>query len=122
MSTWKINVVQPPVNTAPIGHPPTWEAVLNRCGGRCECTGSCGRTHSRTEFRCDRTHDRGGVRITVAPAHLVVTGAAAARLPVAELRAWCPDCYRMARRRHIDADAARTRFEPTTDAPTLFDL
>lgn len=117
--------VQPPVHTAPIGAPPLWDAALNRSGGRCECKGACGRTHSRTEFRCDRTHDQGRVRLLVAPADLALTPQQAARLTLPDLRHWCPDCYQMARRRHTAAAAHAARMQdPSADTapPTLFDL
>lgn len=115
------NVVQPAIHTDPIGHPPIWDPAMNRSGGRCECAGSCGRTHSRTDFRCDRHHDRGGIRLLVAPVDLTLPTERAVRLPLAQLRVWCPECHRMARRRHTEARAAARRFE-TPDTPTLFDL
>ncbi|NUR86654.1 MAG: hypothetical protein HOY71_21430 [Nonomuraea sp.] len=118
-------VVQPPVHTEPIGNPRIWDAAMNRSGGRCECTGSCGRTHSKTEFRCDRWHDRGRVRLLVAPADLALTPQQAAHLTLPDLRHWCPECYQMARRRHIASREAFARFDDRRNdaAPaTLFDL
>ncbi|WP_331718160.1 hypothetical protein OG565_33975 (plasmid) [Streptomyces sp. NBC_00138] len=119
MSTF--NVVQPEIHTAPIGSPAVWDPIMNRSGGRCECTGSCGRSHSRTEFRCDRHHDRGAVRLVVAPLDLALPLEQAVRLPVAELRAWCPDCHRLARRRHREA-AAHRKLRQQPPAEGLFDL
>jgi len=96
---------------------------MNRSGGRCECTGACGRTHSRTEFRCDRHHDRGGVRLLVAPADLTLSPERATHTPLADLRVWCPDCHRLTRRRQTEAARERARQESAADeAPTLFEL
>jgi hypothetical protein len=117
--------VQPPVHTSPIGAPPLWDAAMNRSGGRCECTGSCGRTHSRSEFRCPREHDRDRVRLLVAPADPTLTTRQAARLTLPDLRHWCPECYQMARRRRTAAAAHVARMqrpETETAPPTLFDL
>lgn len=119
MSTF--NVVQPEIHTAPIGAPAVWEPIMNRSGGQCECTGSCGRSHSKSEFRCDRHHDRGGVRLVVAPHDLTLPLERAVGLPVGELRAWCPDCHRLARRRQREGAAARARFD-SAPAEGLFDL
>jgi hypothetical protein len=115
-------VTQPPVHTEPIGRPPLWDAAMNRSGGRCECTGSCGRTHSRTSGRCDRHHDRGRVRLLVVPADLTLTTQQAARLALPDLRHWCPECYQMSRRRQTASRTAPARFDDRTDAPALFDL
>jgi hypothetical protein len=60
-------------------------------------------------------------RLLIAPADLTLTAAVAARLPVAELRAWCPDCHRLARRRQNEAAAHRARLD-SQPAEGLFDL
>jgi len=102
----------------PLGNPPAWEAAMNRSESRCECTGACGRPHTRTGSRCDRQHGHGEVRLIVAPADLALSLTQAAHAPAEDLRAWCPDCHRLARRR---ADAERkARQQPPAEA--LFDL
>lgn len=99
------------IHTAPLGNPPAWSLVMDRCAGQCECTGSCGRKHDPC--------GRGTTRPTVAPADLALSPVEAAHVPVSGLRAWCPDCHRLARRRHAQAAVRRAQHgnEPT---PTLF--
>jgi hypothetical protein len=106
---------------APLGNPPAWNAVTTRADGRCECAGACGRSHSKTktEFRCDRQHGHGKVRLIVAPVDLSLSPIEAAHVPVSGLRAWCPDCHRLARRRHAQTAAQRAQHANET-APTLF--
>jgi hypothetical protein len=114
-------VTQPAVHTAPLGRPRAWDAVMNRSESRCECTGACGRPHTRTGSRCARQHDRGKVRLIVAPADLALPLTEAAHVPVTGLRAWCPDCHRLARRRRAQ-DAVQRAQHGNDPAPTLFDL
>lgn len=116
-----IPIVQPTVHTTPLGAPAAWAPVVQSAGGRCQCTGACGRTHSKTGLRCDREHDQAGVRLLVAPADLTLPPTQAARLPRADLRAWCPDCHKKARRRQADHDANRRRLDDTP-ADALFSL
>lgn len=111
MNNQIFTIIQPPTSTEPIGNPPIWDAAMNRSGGRCECTGACGRRHSKSEFRCDRTHDRGRVRLLVAPADLSLTPQQAARLTLPDLLHWCPDCHQAARRRHTAAAAIAARLQ-----------
>lgn len=121
MSAFNFNVAQPEIHTTPIGNPPAWTVVVAAAGWQCECKGSCGRPHARTNFRCDRVHDRAGVRLVVAPADLTLTLATAAEADADELHAWCPDCHRLAQRRQRDADRNRARLDAA--APdALFDL
>ena len=115
------DVTQPEIHTRPLGAPAAWLPVVAAADHQCECKGACGRTHSRTEFRCDRRHDSNGVRLLVAPADLSLSPVAAAELPADELRAWCPECHRLALRRHRDRAEAFTRLEAPRPA-TLFDL
>jgi hypothetical protein len=114
-------VVQPTVRTRPLGDPPTWTVVIGAADRRCECTGACGRRHSRTDFRCDRTHDQGGIRLIAAPTDLALPLSEAAELTPDELRAWCPDCHRLAKRQHEGSRAARQQLD-TPPTETLFDL
>ena len=103
----------------PLGAPPAWLPVVAAADWRCECTGACGRRHSRSEFRCDREHGRAGVRLMVAPADLMLTLAQAAEVEADDLHAWCPECHRLARRRQTEGARQRARLaaEP---GPTLF--
>ena len=120
----EFDVTQPPITTRPLGDPPAWSAALAAAGNQCQCTGACGRTHGRTGRRCDREHDVAGTRLIAAPGHLSLPETIAANRPTADLRAWCPTCYDLARRRHRAADAhwtARTA-DREDRTPTLFDL
>jgi hypothetical protein len=84
----------------------TWQAVLAAAGGRCECTGGCGRTYGRDGDRCPREslpgHPLRAVPRTPAP------DVAAAYLPAAELTALCALC----------ADAIGRQGRPAAAAPT----
>ncbi|MYS22060.1 hypothetical protein GA0115240_137823 [Streptomyces sp. DvalAA-14] len=101
-----------------------FRAVMDAAGGRCHCTGQCGQSHRRTEGRCGRLHDGyaatrvGTVRLIAAPADPTIGDLAAAALPAAELRAWCPGCFTAARR---TAQCAVTHI-PSTDQCSLFDF
>jgi hypothetical protein len=77
-------------------------AVVARCGGRCSCTGSCGR-HRRCSRRAT-SH-----RLVIAPADPSLPLAEAVQLPDAELIAWCGICHDLSRDRGLArrADAAR---------------
>ncbi|MPZ62908.1 MAG: hypothetical protein GEU93_16770 [Propionibacteriales bacterium] len=68
--------------------------LLYRVGGRCECTGECGHSHSRG--RCDVEHPS---RLVAAPAEPSVSVPVAALVPPDELMVWCRDCLRSAQRR-----------------------
>src|SRR5690606_24835702 len=105
----------------PIVYADTWRRVMEAAGWRCQCTGQCGNTHTKTEHRCGREHDqygRGGVvRLTAAPADPSTDPLAAARLPVGELRAWCSPCRTQAAR----AERRTSQQAPDT-GQLLFDL
>ncbi|MFI1849705.1 hypothetical protein [Streptomyces sp. NPDC020480] len=108
----------------PIVYAAAWRPVMKAAGYRCQCTGQCGNPHTKGGGRCAREHDqhaskhRGPVRLIAAPADTCTSARAAAQLPAAELRAWCPDCHDAARR--AAQRAARTA--PDTDQGGLFDL
>jgi hypothetical protein len=108
----------------PIAYADTWRPVMCAAGFRCQCRGECGNDHKKGKGRCPREHDqlaskhRGPVRLLAAPADPIVTGLAAARLPTARLRAWCPDCLDGARR----AANRQARAEPAADQTSLFEL
>jgi hypothetical protein len=120
-------ITQPDIHTRPLAAAGLWQRVVDAAGSRCQCTGSCGNQHSKTERRCGARHDvyaaeyGGWVRLVVAPANLTLPPAQAATLPEARLRAWCPRCYRAAQRRQRAADEHRRRFAAPPPA-ALFDL
>lgn len=89
----------------------TWEIVMQGAGWRCQCSGgSCGSQHSQTGLRCDRQQN-GTVRLLAAPADLTLPTLAAARVPVTELRAWCPTCHKKAQAKQQRSDRERQRLD-----------
>lgn len=103
------------VRGGPIAATGIWQAVTRAGGGRCTCTGPCGRTHTRTEGRCGTTTPGG--RLYAAPADPNVPAAQAHRVPVTDLSAWCGPCLDGARR-HTTAPPPT----PADDGGALFDL
>ena len=102
---------------APLLPTSTWVHVVTVAGHRCECGGVCGRTHEKTEGRCDRGRDRAvSDRLYAAPTDPQVPAAQAFRVPVEDLSAWCGGCLDRSRRL-----AAARRPQPT-DVPSLFEL
>lgn len=89
----------------PIVGAAVWSAVMDRASqsreaAQCECTGQCGK---HAGARCPHTHGEhrkhgGPIRLAAAPADLTIEGAAAMRLPVEQLLAWCPSCHTAAGR------------------------
>lgn len=97
-------MIRPPLVGAAI-----WQAVIDRCGGRCECQGACGKKHDperkRVQGRCDatngqRTTKRGIIALIATPRDPVNESSfhVAASLPARRLIALCPDCYDGVRR------------------------
>lgn len=91
-----------------------WEAIVAAAAGRCQCRGTCGKSHDKDGGRCKTAHGdhvrhgHGPVRLTAAPADpaaLLLPSHQAAALPKAALAAWCPACLdattRAARRTHL---------------------
>jgi hypothetical protein len=112
-------------HSAPLVGAKTWNTVMDRAGGRCQCTGACGNQHTKTGLRCDVEHgaQMGRVRLIVAPADLTLSPTAAARVPAGELRAWCPTCHAKTATRQRAADRERERSEAAQAPPAgLFDL
>lgn len=119
-----------PIATYPPSRPivatALWLTVMTAAAYTCQCTGSCGSRHTASGLVCGTLHDSYGgrgkppIHLIAAPADLALTPAAAAGVPAADLRAWCPRCHTAARRLHTAAarDAARR----PTETPTLFDL
>lgn len=107
-----------PAHTRPLVCANTWQAVMDAADYQCQCTGSCGSQHASTGHRCDRVHDQAGERLAAAPADLALSAVDAARLPAADLRAWCDGCRRKAARRQRATDANRARHDAPAD--TLF--
>ncbi|WP_234376269.1 hypothetical protein [Streptomyces sp. CB01201] len=97
-----------------------WLPVIQAAGFRCQCTGQCGNAHTKGQGRCLREHDqhaskhRGPVHLIAAPADLTLSPLKAARVPLAGLRAWCPDCHTAARR--------IAQRQPASEQAGLFDL
>jgi hypothetical protein len=120
-------ITQPDIHTRPIAATGLWQRVVDAAEGRCTCKGACGNRHSRTGLRCDAHHDvyaaehGGWVRLITAPPDLTLPPAQAAAVPEAELRAWCPRCYRAAQRQQRAADLHRRRIQ-TPPTAALFDL
>jgi hypothetical protein len=78
------------VTAAPLAAAGTWQAVIAAAGGRCECTGGCGRPHTRDGGRCVRESLPG--RPLRAVPRAPVPGPAAAYLAAADLTALCGPC------------------------------
>ncbi|MEU8511607.1 hypothetical protein AB0C76_08480 [Kitasatospora sp. NPDC048722] len=96
-----------------------WQAVLAAAAGRCQCRGTCGKSHAKDGGRCPAVHGgyghrhgTGPVRLAAAPcdpADLALPPHKAAALPKAALAAWCPAC--------LDATTRRTRAALLAAAP-----
>lgn len=92
--------VGPTVNT-PFGAPPAWRRVVEvRAQLQCECAGQCGVAHKQAAGRCPSKHEgwhnRRTTRLALAPKKPGVSLQVAARLPDAELMAWCEGCLKRA--------------------------
>ncbi|MFJ7274693.1 hypothetical protein [Kitasatospora sp. NPDC098663] len=95
-----------------------WQAVMAAASGRCQCRGTCGKSHAKDGGRCPAAHGAGPVYLLAAPAepdHLLLPAHKAAALPKQALAAWCPACHDATRR---TANKARQAAEPDR----LFDL
>ncbi|MEU1419208.1 hypothetical protein [Kitasatospora sp. NPDC005751] len=95
---------------APLADSGLWQAVTAAAAGRCQCRGTCGRSHDKDGGRCKTAHGdhprhgHGPVRLVAAPAapaDLLLPPHHAAALPKAALAAWCPAC--------LDATTRATR-------------
>jgi hypothetical protein len=105
----------------PIAAGDIWQPVIDRAGGRCQCTGACGKKHAdkdKKPGRCEheqgqRVSRLGEVKLIAAPED------AAEHFPPAgsPLLAWCQPCYDG--RRRIARRAVKTA--PPQDAG-LFDV
>ncbi|WP_405822064.1 hypothetical protein OG705_19560 [Streptomyces sp. NBC_00838] len=99
----------------PLAAATLFRAVMTDANWRCQCAGTCGQTHSRTEGRCPRYHG-GRAPLMAAPADPSTPDRVAVTLPAKALRAWCPTCFTTAQRRTAQSRA------PGADQPGLFDL
>ena len=82
-------------SSAPFGAPPSWtRVVVERAGGQCECAGQCGqhKTAGRCPLRHGGRHKKRDVVLVLAPKKPGLPMHVAARLPDAELAAWCHEC------------------------------
>lgn len=89
----------------------TWQTVLSGAGWRCECTGQCGKPHTKTQRRCGIVHSAAH-RLAAVPADPTVTLTAA--VTGAALVALCAGCETATRRAAINAQ--------TTTDPEQLDL
>ncbi|CAN3980356.1 hypothetical protein [Kitasatospora purpeofusca] len=103
-----------------------WQAVLAAAAGRCQCRGTCGKSHDKDGGRCPVSHGgharhgTGPVSLLAAPAQpdgLLLPAHRAAALPKRELAAWCPACHDATRR---TARAARQATAPAAGPDALF--
>ncbi|MFJ6139274.1 hypothetical protein [Kitasatospora sp. NPDC092286] len=111
----------------PLAGAKTWQAVIDTANSQCQCSGSCGKDHTKTGGRCDRTHGShahkhggGQVRLIAAPAEptgLLLPPHQAAALPTSHLAAWCPACHDAARRAAAKAQQATA---PAVEPDALF--
>lgn len=100
---------------------PAWVHAVTVAGHRCQCTGSCGRDHSRNhgDGRCQVGGDLvSAARLYAAPTDPAVPAAQAFRVPVEGLSAWCGPCLDRARR----LATARRPVTPADVPESLFDL
>ena len=111
------------MRSQPIVGAAVFTAVMEAAGYRCQCGGECGNPHTKGDGRCPHEHDHytskhgRRVRLMAAPADPLATDVTAARLPIGELRAWCPDCHTAAARH------AKKRLPAAPEAQCgLFDL
>ncbi|MFI8079844.1 hypothetical protein ACIF6L_03445 [Kitasatospora sp. NPDC086009] len=84
-----------------------WQAVIAAAAGRCQCRGTCGKSHTADGGRCPRVHDGyqrhhggGRVRLLAAPADpadLLLPPHRVAALPKRALAAWCERCHDVTR-------------------------
>ncbi|MFD7986853.1 hypothetical protein ACFV4M_26205 [Kitasatospora indigofera] len=113
----------------PLAGADLWQAVMAAAAGRCQCRGTCGKSHTKDGGRCPRAHaglnhrhGGGTVHLIAAPADpaaLLLPDHQAAALPKQRLAAWCPDCH------HGTRTAARRAQQAAVPAPepdALFDL
>lgn len=103
----------------PLGTPRAWVVVMEAAGHYCQCTGSCGVAHDGLRGQCRNSAEDGP--LLAAPADLLLSVAAAACVPTAELLAWCTGCHRKAASRQRRDARERARLEDT-EPDVLFDL
>ena len=75
----------------PTAVPEAVQWLLDGYGGRCGCTGQCGRTHDKGRCNADEL-----AALTVAPADLTIPPERAAVLAADELIVWCHRCRDLA--------------------------
>ncbi|MEV0285573.1 hypothetical protein AB0H36_15790 [Kribbella sp. NPDC050820] len=95
-----------------------WLLVMNGAGWRCECTGECGRSHTKTGGRCGTEHGRSH-RLAAVPADLLASPFQATTGAV-DLVAMCVTCQAGAKR--VATKAADLAAAENTDQLELFDL
>lgn len=81
------------MSAGPIWGSDLWRQVVANAGGTCQCAGQCGKTHSRTEGRCDMTEGRRDQHLIAAPLVLPCLFHVAAALKADGLIALCVTCF-----------------------------
>ncbi|MFD7645728.1 hypothetical protein ACFV4P_34370 [Kitasatospora sp. NPDC059795] len=108
------------MTTHPAPRPPLWQAVMAAAADRCQCTGTCGRTHQADGGRCPREH-RTRAELLAAPAdpaRLPWPAHRVAALPAHALAAWCTPCHDAART--LARRAAAQDTTPPAEPAALF--
>jgi hypothetical protein len=91
----------------------TWTDAMSRADFRCECTGECGKPHTKTKGRCGTVHGTAHQLAAVASDPLATLSQA---VSATALVALCAPCETAVRR------AARTaRDDAVAAQPDLFD-
>ncbi|GGV39571.1 hypothetical protein GCM10010495_66170 [Kitasatospora herbaricolor] len=96
----------------PLAGADLWQAVMAAAAGRCQCRGTCGKSHAKDGGRCPREHSHLAHHLIAAPAEpadLLLAPHQAAALPKTALAAWCPPCH--------DATLSAARKTRRTAAP-----
>ncbi|MFJ6239522.1 hypothetical protein ACIQH0_36180 [Streptomyces griseus] len=95
------------------------EQVLRAHGLLCVCAGACGTEHPSRECGGHGTEKS---PMLAAPYPLPLTEHETASAPVAELRPWCPTCWRKTRKRNAELRAELRRQELNEAQLGLFDV
>jgi hypothetical protein len=99
----------------------TWTEVMDRAGYRCQCSGQCGRPHTKNEGRCPQSHGhymgrRDGAHLIAAAKDYTPSVYDQVRTPVGDLMAWCASCHDGTRRAYQRKVAAMP-----DETPSLFE-
>ncbi len=95
--------------------------VLKAHGGTCACEGACGQ-HAGRRCGSDKLNRSGRTQLTAAPYPPRATDTANAAAPLAELRPWCPTCWKEALKIQRARVADQRRRELEESQLDLFDI